>query len=325
MRIRLVWLSALSWLAVLPAHATSTLYASRTEGSPGGNQVVVADPTTYVVGSSIGGAELVDAQGLALAPNGELFVVSQATGEVHRYDAQSGASLGTALSGLDLVGGGLDPFGARLHFGPDGSLYLGGRFGGVANVELRRYDPVTGALLGSTSDVGPAFAFDPNGGLYGAGRFDTSIERYDPVTLASLGVFATGTFTGAGSGVGHLAFAPDGTLYAMNTGVEPVNFESQVEVSAYDGSGNLIAQSGAVFDPYGHYDLRVHPLTGEVLSLTDIQGLVRWNLSGSGGPNDVIGEDLGWLNVELLFVPESALALLLLLGGLAASQRSRRG
>lgn len=304
-----------------PAFGAPVLYASLTQNSPIGNIVSEANPTTYdPTGFAFGGTELVNAQGIAQAANGEIFVVSEGTGEVHRYDANTGALLGTLLSGLNLAGGNVG--GSQLAFGPDGNLYLGGSFGSFSNTELRRYDPVTGGLLGTLSGVGASFAFGSDGLIYGSDVRGPDISRYQTATFAPLGVFATASLPGASDGVTHLAFGSDGTLYAMNEGTEPVNFEGIAQVSAYDGSGIQIAQSSVVVNHYGFYDLAVNPFTGEIVSLTDETGVQIWDLSGSTGFSQV-----GSLNiaaVELLFAPEASSAwLIAALGWVLLRRRAR--
>jgi hypothetical protein len=318
-----------------PAAATPALYLSRTSGSPDPDRVVSVDPNTYTVqGTVFSDPALVDAQGLALGPNGHLYVVSQGTGAILEFDPDSGQLIGTVTSGLALTGGGSQ--GSELAFGPNGDLYLGGSFNvsGSNQFQLRRYDPATGVLLDTLVGVGPGFAFGPDGLLYASPWLGLDISRYDPDDLSLMDVFASSPlptlpYFGAqyvSGGVTHLAFASDGTLLAMNEGTFrffPSGFEGVAGVSAHDPSGALVAATPLESNPYGYFDLAIHPTSGQILSLTDVQQIVEWEF---GAPHSLWIGSVGFLNVEMLFVPvpEPAAATLIAFGCAAASLARRR-
>jgi sugar lactone lactonase YvrE len=164
--------------------------------------------------------------------NGSLFVVSRGTNAILRYDATTGAFLGTFASGNGLS----NPIG--ITFGPDGNLYVG-NYGG--NTVLQ-FNGATGAFLstfvgaGSGGLNGPTgVAFGADGNLYVASRDSNSVLRYNGTTGAFLS-----TFVPAGSGglsnPNDLVFGPDGNLYV------PSQFGDAV--LRYDGS------SGALIDAF---------------------------------------------------------------------------
>ena len=74
--------------------------------------------------------------------------------------------------------------------------------------------PVSLGLTGTPATSGylPRLAFSPNGTLYGINTGSTILYRINQTTGAATQV---GTLTGAVSGGGDMAFAPDGTLYMM--------------------------------------------------------------------------------------------------------------
>ena len=115
---------------------------------------------------------------------------------------------------------------SALAFGPDGSLYAGGRFttaGGVAVNHIARWNLATSSWHPLGSGMGGdylpfvfALAFGPDDSLYTGGIFTTAggvaarfIACWDPATSSwhPLG-------SGMNGGVLTLAFGPDGSLYA---------------------------------------------------------------------------------------------------------------
>lgn len=301
-----------------PAAATPTLYVARAYY----NEVTAVDPVTYnALGTAFADPALVDAQGLALGPNGHVYVVSEGTGAVLEFDPSSGQLVSTVVSGLPLTGGGLGFVGSELAFGPNGDLYLGGRFdvGGSNQFQVRRYDPASGALLDTLVGVLPGFAFGSDDLLYGSQGGD--ILRYDPDDFDLVDVFA-GTSLPAPvvPTVLHLAFAADGTLLALAEGYDPTLFEAVVALAAYDASGALIDATAPIWNPFTYADLAIDPATGDILALTDQPYLEQWDFLSSfptpvGNP--------GFASVEMLFVPEGGSLSLLALAALALRRRAK--
>jgi streptogramin lyase len=125
-------------------------------------------------------------------PDGKLYVVSEETGKILRYDA-------TTLDFVDIfidTGAAFHP--TSLAFAPNGDLYIGG----FNADEVRRYDGRTGALLGTPVPAhtagldGPdnGMSFGSDGKLYIPSFNSNSVVRYDPATGS------TSTFIPSGSG-----------------------------------------------------------------------------------------------------------------------------
>lgn len=150
---------------------------------------------------SAGSGGLVGARDVAFGPDGTLYVASQLSDQVLRYEAETGAFLGAAVTGGMLD----DPW--ALGFGPDGKLYVTGR----ASNNVVRYDPATGAVdefvpagAGLWNPKGIAFGGD--GHLYvanaDAGTADASplqdqVVRYQGPAAATPGQFGRRRSPGA--------------------------------------------------------------------------------------------------------------------------------
>ena len=182
-------------------------------------------------------------ESFALAQAGELLVTSWNNDSVIRYDATTGALLGTLVaSGAGNLN---QPHSAR--FGPDGNLYVTS----FANDRVVRFDGQTGAFIDnfvapkSGGLDGPTDAvFGPDGHLYVSSFFTPAVLRYDGQSGAFLNVFI-----GSGNGLqnaesGH--FGPNGDYYLANG--------QGNSVLRYDGkTGAFIgvaASGGGLNDPH---------------------------------------------------------------------------
>ena len=178
-------------------------------------------------------------------PSGTALVTDFRTGDLFSFGLGGGASAGHNLSNLG-------PTLGQPTFGKDGRLYAthGATGAGFTTGDIVEIDPATGAQLrvvasGLTCPNG--LSVDPLSGdlffddeCYGAGSDDPSIWRiHDPAGAATKSVYATLPSTPNG----QLAFAPDGTLYAVTgyTGAQQV-----VQVGGTDTSSppNVATLSG---------------------------------------------------------------------------------
>ncbi len=195
------------------------LVESSNFGTPAlpGSVVRLNSLTGAVLGNFVapGGGGLVTPNGMAFAPDGNLYVLDFVADQqwvVRRYDGASGASLGTVatIAASFLTGPA---------FGPDGTMYLSDN--GLGTV--RKLDSQTGAPLGYLFPAGGApgaygLAFGPDGNLY------LSVDPKPPVLRAYNP--ATGALVRELDVLGlpranNLLFAPDGTLYLTTPDVPP--------------------------------------------------------------------------------------------------------
>jgi DNA-binding beta-propeller fold protein YncE len=145
--------------------------------------------------------------------NGYLYMATQESNDVVRYDATTGAFVDVFVppgsGGLGVPSG--------LTFGPDGNLYVTSNGNAVL-----RYDSTTGAPLGTfvgTSSGGLSgaggMAFDPSGAyLYVASGGSNQVLKYNGSTGAYVGVAASAGL----SGPDDVAFGSDGLLYVLSPG-----------------------------------------------------------------------------------------------------------
>ncbi|MCA1660055.1 MAG: PEP-CTERM sorting domain-containing protein [Verrucomicrobiaceae bacterium] len=159
---------------------------------------------TFISGVAMTAVGLTDPGFMEFGPDGNLYILHHITGEteaVWRFDASSGAFVDKFATGSGM---------AHTHgiaFGV-GNFYLGN----VGDNRIERYDPVTGAFLGT---LGP----DPDGGL---------------------------------AGLGSLAFGPDALLYATTVsigGVRQINPDTGAVTTFIAGDGTVSSSTwGILFD-----------------------------------------------------------------------------
>src|SRR3954469_14009322 len=133
--------------------------------------------------------------GIAVGPDGNIYVSSSGTGSILYFNGQTGASLGVFTNLLDAAP-------AQLAFGPDGNLYVSEYFG----PNVRVYDAHSGASFGQrrtnaatglSSAEGLAFA--ANGDLLVGDGFAMAQGQVAQIVRVHNGVKSTWGFTGQGS------------------------------------------------------------------------------------------------------------------------------
>jgi DNA-binding beta-propeller fold protein YncE len=151
--------------------------------------------------------------GIAVAPNGNIYVSSIGTGSIMFYDGQTGSplTLGANPSGLFATLGTAAP--AQMSIGPDGKLYVSEFFG----TNVRVFDLTTGDDLGFAVqglESAGGLAFGPDGALYVGDGFvmgegdSARIVRVEEGTPTTFGISDMGMLSSPTS----LLFLPNGDL-----------------------------------------------------------------------------------------------------------------
>jgi streptogramin lyase len=179
-----------------------------------------------------------DFSGMALGPEGDLYVVSTGANSVFRIDGKTGLIKATVIKGLDA------PDGSTI--GTDGNLYI------ADNQAIRRVKrdgtPLPGAeqignvfTRGSQLNTASGLTFGPDGNLYVASQNWKRIVRYDGRTGEFIDVFNIGDVMNPTA----LAFGPDGDLYVSSVGGPGFNAESGYVVRLNGKTG----ESKGIFAP----------------------------------------------------------------------------
>ena len=209
------------------------------------------EPEVLVAGGSGG---LNGPSGVVCRPDGAVYVVSQQTNQVLRYDGMSGAFGGVFVA----AGSGGLSTPVDMTAGVDGNLYVVSyttdqvlRYSGVNGAFMGAFVPATAGLNGPTG-----LTFGPDGHLYVASRDGDKIMRFDGATGASLGTFVT-----AGSGAldapRGIAFGPDGHLYVgeeVNDSVRRFDGTTGAPLGVFvaAGAGGLDRANDVAFGPDGN-------------------------------------------------------------------------
>jgi hypothetical protein len=166
--------------------------------------------------------------GMTDGPDGLLYVASEASDSVLRYDAQSGAFVGAFVADDpttpgDESGGLTQP--TAVVFGPDGKLYVAS----FDRDRILRYDGVTGAFeavvvpsnTGGLNGPDLGMAFGPDGSLYVPSYWNHRVKRYDVGNGAFLGD-ALGPLVSPLRNPRELLFLGDGTALVASEGSDQV-------------------------------------------------------------------------------------------------------
>jgi DNA-binding beta-propeller fold protein YncE len=207
--------------------------------------------------------------GAAVGPDGAIYVCSELSDSVLRFDGDSGAFLGVFIgddpSTPGNEAGPLDEPSGIL-FGDDGHAYVAS----FALDSVLRYDARSGAFqgvfvsggLGGLNGPDAGMAFGPTGELFIPSYFTNRIKRYAAADGAFLGDFATQ----ASAGIVRprmIAFPGDGFAYVVSeandrvvlldaaTGAFVRNLVSDEPATPQNETGGLDAPSAVAFGPDG--------------------------------------------------------------------------
>lgn len=190
--------------------------------------------------------------GMALGPDGNLYVSSTGTDEVLRFDRNTGAFLDKFIRGIRRP--------SALALGPDGNLYVGS----FATEAIYKCHGRTGEVLATFGHSTGTLAFDINGSLFASNTPSNTVDSYSIQTGSLIRTFGSNTalnvpagivfanpilfvasngtnsilrFSAAGQAMppipsgpelSHplaLAFSPQGILYVSTSGNEVLRYE----------------------------------------------------------------------------------------------------
>ena len=181
-----VALALMAFAVALPATADDPYVL--VSNHAGGNSVSKYDLTGNWQGHLVapGSGGLASAVGVRVH-QGDLLVVSEGTGQVLRYNLDTGAFIDAFIDDPLLLAPGY------MEIGPDGSIYVDS----VGNNSVRKYDPTTGAFISIAATGGSlsgpdGLLFLPSGELLVSSYFNHAVKRYDPTTGNYLGDFING-------------------------------------------------------------------------------------------------------------------------------------
>ncbi len=205
-------------------------------------------------------------------PDGLLYVTSNSTNTVDRYDPADGSFFDTFVSAGS---GGLDePTG--LIFGRDGNLLVGS----FRTDQVLEFDAATGAPLGVFASGGGldgigGLAFGADGRLYVAGVNSDAVHRYDGLTGAYVSTFVP-TGSGLLDGPEALLFTASGHLLVASKNNDRVmQYDATTGALAStlvtDASGGLGAPVGLAIEPGGQL-LVASSQTNQVLKYDVLTG-----------------------------------------------------
>jgi WD40 repeat protein len=318
--------------SALPGHAGPLLFVGDA-ASPAQLEIFNGTTGAFVGQNSISGA-LGFPTGVAIGPNGNVYVADQDNSLVDSFNGVTGAYIGQFIPTGSGAAALFSP--SSLLFAPNGDLYVA-NFGVGNQSYINSYNATTGAFIsqligptavptggsGSGLDDPNGMALSPNGTLLYIADSVNGVDVFNLNTLA----FSVLVPLGSGpslpadlSGPSGIAVGPNGDLYvadAANGGV----------VDVFDPSGNFLGVFGATNSLVQPIDLVFGP-DGN-LYVTDASGVEEFNGKTGASMGTFIaynGSDM--VNPQYLAftspVPEPSTFALAAIGGLIGWRWRRR-
>jgi DNA-binding beta-propeller fold protein YncE len=257
-----------------------------------------------VSGASLGSiGPIVQPMGVAFDAAGFLYIVSEGTNRVLRYDGASLAFVDEFIADDpatpgDETGGLSNPTG--IVFGPDGGVYVAS----FATDAVHRFDPTTGAFTGIFVAAGSGgldgpdagIAFGPDGHLYVPSYNNDRVLRYDGRTGAFLGTFVA---PGAGGLLRPrtLVFRSDGHLL--------VSGEGSSQILRYGPTGGF---AGVFATPHAAITgFAITPVGNHVISTSLAQNNVQlWDGASGARIRRLVASGAGGLQGAVFLAPRPA-------------------
>ncbi len=226
-------------------------------------------------------------RGLAFGPDGNLYVASEGTNNILKFNGTSGAFIGEFVA----AGAGSEPFEDGLAapkgiaFGPDGHLYVASN--GAPNA-LFKFDGTTGAFIADLAETVPmsvAFAppiwgltFGADGDLYVSSGVTGNVVRFNPATEMFVDEFVEIGSSGGLNNPRGLTFGPDGNLYVAGGDLDGRVWKYDGTTGASLGLFVTLADNGGLRRPDG---IAFGPDGNLYVSSGDTHRVLRY--SGSDG------------------------------------------
>ena len=235
----------------------------------------------------ISNAELIAPLDLVFGPDDNLYVSSEGTNEVLRYNGITGEFIDTFVVANS---GGLDnPIG--LVFGPDDNLYVSSQ----NTDEVLRYNGITGEFIDTFVvansgglDAPLDLVFGPDDNLYVSSQNTDEVLRYNGITGEFIDTFVVAN-SGGLDNPNYLVFSHDNNLYVSSANTDEVLRYNGITGEFIDtfvvaNSGGLDNPIGLVFGPDDNLYVS-SGFTDEVLRYNGITGefIDTFVVANSGG------------------------------------------
>ena len=269
--------------------------------------------TTGLHLGDFGPASLDGPLGIALGPDGHVWVCSEESNQVLRFELDTGGLVDAIIEDdpatpEDETGGLLGPSG--LLFRPNGNVLVGS----FDNDAVLEYDGRTGAFIrffvtsghGSLNGPDSGMAFGPDGHVYVPSFFNRRIKRYHTDTGAFIDNFIEPPEGGLQRPRGIL-FPGDGFAYVVSEGNNRVNKYDEITGDlvtrlVWDDPATIEDETGGLNEPTG---IAIGPDGRLYVSSLQTNSVFRYELADGNFVDEFVAPGSGGNNlpVALQFVP----------------------